>query len=220
MARPRKSARVALAAAVSVLAALGAAGCGQDCCTVDSEPIPVGRAPLGQGTASGALLARAQPPGGGPAFDMVVDTASPVTILAAAPQAGPVVIQQRGFDLLDGSTPATDPRVRARFRDLGLFTLPLGPVGDAATLPRGVMGGDLMHAFSMEMRFAAACPGGAADAGARRADVLGGDILDPPGREPRVPRGRGLRRPPASRPSAAARRRPNRRATSSACRRP
>ncbi len=167
MARPRKSARLALAAAVSALAALGAAGCGEDCCTVDSQPIPVGRAPLGQGTAPGALLARAQPPGGGTPFDMVVDTGSPVTILAPpAPQTGPVVIQQRGFDLLDGTAPLTDPRVRARFRDLGLFTLPLGPVGDAATLPRGVMGGDLMHAYSMEMRFAAACPGGAADAGA------------------------------------------------------
>ena len=164
MARPRKTALVALAAG-SMLAAF--AGCGQDCCTVDSMPIPVGRAPLGQGTASGALLARAQLPGGGPAFDMVVDTASPVTILASPPQAGTIVIQQRGFDLIDGSTPALIPaRVRARFRDLGLFALPLGPVGDEATLPQGVMGGDLMHAFSMELRFAEACPGAAGDAGA------------------------------------------------------
>jgi hypothetical protein len=167
VARPSIAALVALGLA-SVLV-LAAAGCGEDCCTVDSEPIPVGRAPLGQGTAAGALLARAQPPGGGTPFDMVVDTASPVTILAAPPKTGTLQIQTRGFDLLDGSTPAPNPaRVRARFRDLGLFALPLGPVGDTATVVGGVIGGDLMHAFSMEMRFACAATlvdGGAGDAG-------------------------------------------------------
>jgi len=69
--------------AALVLAVPGAAGCRRECCTVDSEPIFVSRAPLGQGVAPGALLARAQPPGGGAPFSMVVDTGSPVTILAA-----------------------------------------------------------------------------------------------------------------------------------------
>jgi hypothetical protein len=163
VARPSIHALVAL---TSLALAAGEAGCDQDCCSFDSEPIPVSRAPLGQGAALGALLARAQPPGGGTPFPMVVDTASPVTILAGPATTGTLEITQRGFDLLDGTDPAPNPaRVRARFRALGLFTLPLGPVGDAATLPGGVMGGDMLRAFSVELRFAAACPGADPDAG-------------------------------------------------------
>ncbi len=123
MARASSAARVApsvrLWPAALALAALGAAGCSRECCTVDSEPIPVSRAPLGQGSAPGAMLARAQAPGGGASFSMVVDTASPVTILVAPATTGTLRIMQRGFDLLDGSDPAPDPaRVRARFRFL------------------------------------------------------------------------------------------------------
>jgi hypothetical protein len=154
---------VLLALLLATVAAFGATGCGQECCTVDSFPIPVARAPLGQGATPGAMLASAQPPGGGTRFSMVVDTASPVTILAG-PASGTLEIQQRGFDLLDATV--TDPQVRARFRDIGLFQLPLGPVGDAATVPGGVVGGDLMHAFSIELRFAAPCSGADPDAGA------------------------------------------------------
>ena len=168
MARSGLQALVALVIVPGALAltALGA-GCAPPCCTVDSEPIPVSRAPLGQGTAPGALLALAQPPGGGAPFSMVIDTASPVTILAAPPKSGQLEIETGGFDLLDGSDPsAVPPIVRARFRNLGTFSLPLGPVGDATTPAGGVLGGDLMHAFSMEMRFAKACPGAAPDAGA------------------------------------------------------
>ncbi|HVU51962.1 MAG TPA: hypothetical protein VHL80_14795 [Polyangia bacterium] len=180
MARPSIAALVALglAGGVGLPGGLGLAGCSGSCCTVDSEPIPVGRAPLGVGTGAGALLARAQPPGGGGAFDMVVDTSSPVTIIAppatTAPATGTLQIQTRGFDLLDGNTPTN---VRARFRDLGLFALPLGPVGAAALVPGGVMGGDLMHAFSMELRFACAgtlADGGAADGAAGDAGAAGG----------------------------------------------
>jgi hypothetical protein len=64
--------------------------------------------------------------------------------------------------------------VRARFRNLGLFELPLGPVGDASAVPRGVLGGDLLHAFSVELRFAAPCDRGVAvgaDAGGTDAGV-------------------------------------------------
>jgi hypothetical protein len=134
-----------------------ASGCADQCCTIDSLPIHVSRAPLGDGVGRGGLLAFARAPGGGTPFKMVVDTGSPLTILAEPGATGTPVLQQRGFDLLDaaeGSMP-----VRARFRDLGIFTLPLGPVGDAATLPSGVIGGDLLHAFSVEIRFRAPCPG-------------------------------------------------------------
>jgi hypothetical protein len=171
VARPGSHALVALAR-MPALVALGlsgtlafAAGCGEPCCTVDSQPIAVGRAPVGQGPGAGALLASAQPAGGGAAFNMVVDTSSPVTIIGAPPATGTLQIQTRGFDLLDVNDPAS---VRARFRDLGLFALPLGPVGAVGTPAGGVIGGDLMHAFSVEMRFACAgvsVGGGAADGG-------------------------------------------------------
>jgi hypothetical protein len=185
VARPSIAALVALglSGAIALGGGLGLAGCGQACCTVDSQPIPVGRAPLGVGPGAGALLARAQPAGGGTPFDMVVDTSSPVTIIAppatAPPASGTLQIQTRGFDLLDGKTPMN---VRARFRDLGLFSLSLGPVGVAGMVPGGVIGGDLMHAFSMELRFACAATvvdGGAADGGDAGADA--GAVVGGPG---------------------------------------
>lgn len=167
---------------LALSSAAGLASCSEPCCAVDSEPIAVGRAPLGQGTSAGALLARARPAGGVDAFDMVVDTSSPVTILAPPPAApagtGTLEIQTRGFDLVDVNTPTS---VRARFRNLGLFQLPLGPVGAGGTVPLGVMGGDLMHAFSMEFRFACAATlgdGGVADGGDAG---VGGVMLGGPG---------------------------------------
>jgi hypothetical protein len=169
------------ASAAVVVAFLGAAGCDDDCCTIDSMPIPVTRAPLGDGAGFGAMLGLAQPPGGGASFPMVIDTGSPVTILAGTAAAGTLEPTTRGFDLLDATAAKPIP-VRARFRGLELFTLPLGPVGDAATAPGGVLGGDLLHAFSVEMRFAAPCgdvalagvptaDGGASDADAGAADA-------------------------------------------------
>jgi hypothetical protein len=177
LARARRGARAGArriclgAALVGLAAALGAGGCGEPCCQVDSEPILVARAPLGQGAAPGAMLARARLPNAGPPFfDMVIDTASPLTILAGATPTGTLEIQTGGFDLLAANRPDSDPAVRARFRGLGLFQLPLGPVGDVATVPKGVMGGDLLRVFSTELRFAGPCPGAplaaATDAGA------------------------------------------------------
>jgi hypothetical protein len=143
--------------------ALGAAGCAAPCCEVDQEPIPVARAPLGITDAPGGLLALARPENGGAQFNMVVDTGSPVTILAGPAPQGTIEIQQLGFDLLDASSALMPMPVRARFRNIGLFTLPIGPVGSTATMPGGVLGGDLMHVFSMEFRFT--CPGVAIDGG-------------------------------------------------------
>jgi hypothetical protein len=133
-------------------------GCASDCCTVDSMPIPLARAPRGDGLAPGALLARAMV-AGGVSFPMLVDTATPVTILAGDAQ-GVLSPVHRSFDLLDAT--ATEPApVRASFRDIGTFTFPLGPVGDAATVPGGVLGGDVLRMFSVEFRFGALCPGAA-----------------------------------------------------------
>jgi hypothetical protein len=146
---------------VAALAGVAALGCNENYFTVDQQPIPLTRAPLGDGTTEGALLARAQPPGGGTPFPMVVDTGTPVTIIGAtSPGSGTLTIAQRGFDLLDPTWQATANQpvsVRARFRDLGLFSLQLGPVGSATTLPGGILGGDVMRSFSMELRFEAPC---------------------------------------------------------------
>jgi hypothetical protein len=161
--RRHRFALVALAAAV---AAVGSSGCDEDCCTVDSKPIPVTRAPRGDGTAPGALLALARiadNPTPSATFEMVIDTASPVTILAGPAAAGTLTPGRHAFELLDATAPDPVP-VRARFRNIGVFVLPVGPAGDAATMPGGVLGGDLLSAFSMEMRFAAPCPGAAAGA--------------------------------------------------------
>jgi hypothetical protein len=104
-------------------------------------------------------MARAIVPGGA-AFDMTVDTASPVTILAGDPAAGPTP-RGMSFDLLDATT-ADDLRpVRARFRGIGAFNLPLGTQGDSTTAVGGVMGGDLLRSFSVEFRFGPACTTGA-----------------------------------------------------------
>ncbi len=163
---------------LAALAGAAALGCSDDYFAIDQQPIPVTRAPLGDGTTQGALLALAQPPGGGTAFSMVVDTGSPVTIIGAtSPGSGTLTIAQRGFDLLDATWPAMQKPVRARFRDLGLFSLQLGPVGSAATVPGGVLGGDLMRAFSMELRFDQRCGGAdaaATDAGATDAGAAAG----------------------------------------------
>jgi hypothetical protein len=143
--------------------ALTVAGCGQDCCTVDSLPIPLDRAPLGGGdtTASGALLARAMSPSvnGGTSFPMVLDTGSPFTVLSGSGGGGAgLQALQRSFDLLDASQPPDIVVLRAEFRDITLLDLMLGPVGAASTQPLGVFGGDLLRAFSVELRLGGPCP--------------------------------------------------------------
>jgi hypothetical protein len=145
----------ALGAGLLALASLGTAGCGSNCCTVDSAPIKIDRAPRGDGQPLGALLARAVVPGGVP-FGMVVDTASPVTILAGDPAASPTP-RPMAFDLLDATSAAMPPPVRARFRGIGAFNLPLGTQGDAATFVGGVLGGDVLRSFSVDFRFGPAC---------------------------------------------------------------
>lgn len=158
-ARQRRGLRALGALVVSVSAAAGA-GCDADCCTVDSLPIPVTRAPRGDGMGNGAVLARARLADGTPSapFPMVIDTGSPVTVLAGPSAGGTLTPGAHGFDLLDALQPEPGP-VRARFRGIGVFTLPLGPVGDATAVPGGVFGGDLLRGFSIEFRFAGPCSG-------------------------------------------------------------
>jgi hypothetical protein len=153
------------------LAALGQGGCQGDCCTVDSFPILLGRAPsgapavsvdggAGDGSAlpdAGALWVQAGLPGQGPSLEMVVDTASPVTILGAA-SGGALQTSSAGFDLYSTATGLSTVPLRASFRGWDVLSLPLSPVGDGSLLPGGVLGGDLLRSYSVELRFAGPCP--------------------------------------------------------------
>lgn len=130
-----------------------AAGCDDDCCTVvDSFPIPLVRAPMGGPLGGdGALFASAAlPDAPGLPLDMLIATGSPVTALAGDASGG-LTTQRGGFNLTDA-----EGRTRAQFRNLSMLRLPLGAVGGdgvAGVLPGGVMGGDLLRAYSVDIRF-------------------------------------------------------------------
>jgi hypothetical protein len=129
-----------------------APGCAGDCCTVDSFPILLDRAPMAPGNAAaGGLLARASSDSlaGGTPFEMSVDTGSPLTLFSASADEGGQTMT-RSFDLLD-ATPVAP--LRARFRGITVLPVALGSVGDAATRPLAVFGGDLLRAFSVEFHF-------------------------------------------------------------------
>ncbi len=152
-ARVGKAARMAgcLVACLAV-AGLGA-GCSGDCCDVDSFPIPLSSAPLGTGPAGlpGGLLANAQSPtiNNGSPFWMSIDTASPLTVSNGSADGSPQTVSL-SFDILGAV--AGNP-VRARFSDIDVLPVPLGTIGDAATQPAMVFGGDLLRGFSVELRF-------------------------------------------------------------------
>ena len=147
-----------VAALIAACAGLGlaalATGCSEDCCTIDSLPIPLSWAPLGAGTPGrpGGLLAQAQSPGinGGAPFLMSIDTGSPLTVSNGSADGTPETVS-RPLDIL-AAAPAT--AVRARFNAVTMLPVPLGTVGGALPQPLGgVLGGDLMRLFSVEFRF-------------------------------------------------------------------
>ncbi|MDB4979629.1 MAG: hypothetical protein JWM82_381 [Myxococcales bacterium] len=166
----RGLAALSLATAAVAVVLVSGAGCTQDCCVSDSAPIPLARAPLGGPAAGeGAMLTRARVADTTTPFLMAVDTASPLTVLTGA--ASSTTPGSRGFDLLDATwADATQPApVRAKLRNIGVFSLPVGPAGDEATLPLGVLGGDVLRSFSVELRFGETCGDSTVDAGATAA---------------------------------------------------
>jgi hypothetical protein len=171
--RAARRARLLGLLAVGLAAAGGAGGCSQDCCTVDSFPIALTRAPLGAPplpTASvgdggmppdgGALVAFAGLPGASQSFPMVIDTGSPFTILAAPPGAS-AQTNPGSWNLYGASfsSPMSAP-LRATFRGWDVIGVPLYPAGDPSYLPLGVLGADLLRGYSVEFRFGARCPDG------------------------------------------------------------
>jgi hypothetical protein len=165
-----------LLAGVGLAVAGGAGGCTADCCTVDSFPIALTRAPLGAPplpTASvgdggmppdgGALMALAGLPGSDVTFNMVIDTGSPFTILAGPTAANPQT-NPAGWNLYQAGAPVSPltmlPPLRATFRGWDVIGVPLYPAGDPTSLPLGVLGADLLRGYSVEFRFGARCPDG------------------------------------------------------------
>jgi hypothetical protein len=166
---------VLLAGVGLAAAAGGAGGCSQDCCTVDSFPIALARAPLGApslasagvgdagvlppGPDGGALVAVAGLPNaaGGQTFPMVIDTGSPFTLLAGPPAAS-AETNPGSWNLYGAGV--SPPPLRATFRGWDVITVPLYPVGDPTLLPQGVLGADLLRGYSIEFRFGALCAAG------------------------------------------------------------
>jgi hypothetical protein len=178
--RAARSARLlVLLAGLGLAAASGAGGCSQNCCTVDSYPIQLTRAPLGapplstvsvgdagaQAPDGGALVAIAGLPGATAAdqtFKMVIDTGSPFTILAAPSAANPQT-NPGSWDLYQAGVsvpPSTPFPLRASFRGWDVIGVPLYPAGDPTYFPGGVLGADLLRGYSIEFRFGALCPDG------------------------------------------------------------
>ena len=114
-----------------------------------------------------------------------------MTLLQGPPPIGTPATEKVGFDLLDPTTALLDPAnpaVRAMFRGVSVLRLPLQAIGDGSVAPGGILGGDILRRYSVDLRFGAAC---ATDAG-----LLHDDVLGAPRRGPRLPGGRRLRRDP------------------------
>jgi hypothetical protein len=159
-----RSVSLAIGMIAAALCAVTLGGCDDDCCTLDSFPIALDRAPLGNGVAGGgALLALAVATGATPDLtsEMVVDTGTPVVILGTA-AAGDLQTAAGGFDLFDADSALMPPPLRARFRGIDVLSLPLHPVGDPTMTPMGILGNNLLLGYSVEFRFGALCPSGGA----------------------------------------------------------
>jgi len=161
MLTPAGTARLRYAMAGLLGAATAAiGGCSGDCCTVDSFPILLERAPAGLlGDAqAGGLLVRGRSDGvnGGAAFPMSLDTGAALTVFdGPADEVGGAMT--RSLDVLDASAPAagaTSPPLRARFNGITTLTAPVGNAGDPSSHPLGILGADILRGYSVELRFA------------------------------------------------------------------
>jgi hypothetical protein len=144
--RPDRTAGASVLAAAAATAAALLPGCSEPCCTYDSLPIALRRATEGE------LLALVTSDGlareGAPAL---LDTASPVTLWHEAnPARGPEV-QRRTLSVLGASEGAAP--VRAIFRGVNTIAVPLEPLSPGAAAPAGILAGDLLSQFSLEIGF-------------------------------------------------------------------
>ncbi len=126
------------------------AACGSDqVLDHDLEPIQLSRAPIEPGGATtGGLLAAVSTVAG--IEPLLVDTAFPINSLGRAGCAAGAVAgwTYTGDMNLRANWQSATP-LRASFRNVGLFDICPGFVGDTATQPAGVMGGPLLANFSV-----------------------------------------------------------------------
>ena len=124
----------------------------------------------------GALVATAAAPDAhDQPFAMLVGTGTPLTLLAGTPSTPPAT-EKVGFDLLDPRTVTADPlapAVRARFRGVSILRLPLQALGDGSFPVGGILGGDILRRYSVDIRFGGCgrrrCGGTGTGGGADRA---------------------------------------------------
>ena len=136
-------------------------GCGDSfSATFDSFPIALTRAPMGGGMpGDGALVAMAvSPDAPGSPYRMLVGTGSSLTLLKGPPVTGKPATETAAFDLLDPAGAMAVPpitTVRASFRGVSLLRVPLQPVGEIGTTVDGILGGDILRRYSIDIRFGA-----------------------------------------------------------------
>jgi hypothetical protein len=164
---------VGLVAAAPVMAA----GCGDSyAAVIDSLPIALTRAPMGGGVAGdGALIAMAvSTDAAATPYRMLISTGASVTLLNGEAPVGTPATEKAGFDLLDAAgaiadsiAGSTTAAVRGQFRGVSVLKLPLQAVGEMTCAdpsipckPGGVLAGDILRRYSVEMRFGATCPDG------------------------------------------------------------
>jgi hypothetical protein len=152
MRRPERRGLLPLGAVAVVTAGLASltsltmSGCSGPCCTYDSRPIPLLRAPQGELLAViGANGVRGQ---------AVLDTGTPVTVLADA-DATRGRIERHDLELLGGGADPAAAPVRAQLRGVTMLHGPLARLQAGGPDLVGLLGGDVLAGFSVEIGFAA-----------------------------------------------------------------
>jgi hypothetical protein len=144
----RSRARAAPLLALALLAASGPA-CEDACCDLDSRPIPLEHGPAGE------LLVRLATGGAEPGLALL-DTGSPVTLWNTTQPAQPATIQKRDWILLGPPATTTARPVRGVIKGVLTIDTALGAIGtgERSFVPIGVLGGDVLKFFSVEIGFA------------------------------------------------------------------
>jgi hypothetical protein len=122
--------------------------CNEDCCIIDSRPIPLQRGPGGE------LMVRVQ---GDIAPDLAVfDTGTPITLWNAPDAATRARVIRRDLLLLGPPVARNQAPTRAVLRNVLTIESPLGGVGpeEMPLRPLAIVGGDLLSLFSVEIAFA------------------------------------------------------------------
>jgi hypothetical protein len=124
-------------------AALGA-GCGQPCCAIDSQPVPLGYGPGGE------LVVRIA--GDERPVAAILDPGMPITFWNRP--GNEARIERHDIRVLGPAVPDRVAPLRALFRDFLVVETPLGPTGgEAPFVPAALLGADLFAGRTLEIGF-------------------------------------------------------------------